>query len=98
MSKFKIKSYTGTVHTKHPQIKLNQILRFISKHQKVHIRNIVNPKEEFSDTEEILTSLVKYINLNSLSHFIVSSIYSNCDMDGDYLTILVFDPDYDLPF
>lgn len=98
MSKFKIKSYTGTIHTKRPVIKLNQLLRFVSKYTVVHIRLIVHPDQEISETEDMIISLVKYIDLRSLSNFVVGSINSNVDENGDYLTIFVYDPNYDLPF
>ena len=96
--KFKIKSYTGTVHTKRPVIRLNQLLRFVSKYTVVYIRLIVNPGKEFSETEDLIISLVQYLDLRSLSKFVVSSIHSNFDEKGDYLTVFVYDPDYDLPF
>lgn len=98
MKKFIIKSYTGTVHYKRPVVKLNQLLRFVSKYTVVHIRYIVNPDKEFPEVNHLITSPVQYLDLRSLSKFAVSFIESNCDDDGDYLTVFVYDPDYDLPF
>ena len=96
--KFKIKSYTGTVHTKRPVVKLNQFLRYVSKNAVVYIRYIVKPDEKFSDIEDLVFSQVKYLDLRSLSHFVIKSIDSSYDNNGAYLIIFVFDPDYDLPF
>ena len=96
--KFKIKTYTGTVHTKRPVIKLNQFLRFVSKNAVVYIRYIVKPDDKFSEIEDLVMSPVKYLDLRSLSHFVIKSVDSNYDNDGAYLRIFVYDPCSDLPF
>lgn len=96
--KFKIKSYTGTVHTKRPVIKLNQLLSFVPKYTVVHIRYIVHPDEQFSEIEDLITSPVRFLDLRSLSMYAVRSIASNSDESGDYLTVFVYDPFHDLPF
>ena len=69
--KFKIKQYTGTVHTKRPVIKLNQFLRFVPKYIDVHIRYIVNPDDDFSEIQDLIISPVCYLDIRSLSRFVV---------------------------
>lgn len=97
--KFKIKTYTGTVHTKRPVIKLNQILRFVPKHTEVHIRLIVDPNSKsVSEIQDLIISPVQHLDIRSLSNYVVDCVSSNLDDFGDYLTILVYDQFHDLPF
>lgn len=99
MKKFKIKTYTGTVHTKRPVFKLNQILRFVPKHTEVHIRLIVDPdSKSVSEIQDLIISPVQYLDFRSLSNYVVDCITPNFDDSGDYLTIFVYDEFYDLPF
>lgn len=97
--KFKIKSYTGTVHTKRPILKLSSFLRFIPKYTDVHIRVIVNPDSKFaSEIQDFIISPVNHLNIRSLSNYVVDCVSSCLDEFGDYLLIVVYDQDHDLPF